>query len=141
LAERVTETFGAACTFRWDQIAEVSDDVTATQLYRIAQESINNAIRHGKASRIEIRLTMTKDVLNMVVRDNGVGFSPAKITLAQPHTADEVAARTSTGIGLATMRYRANVIGGIFDIRSKPPRGTTVSVAVRLNHRPWKSVK
>jgi signal transduction histidine kinase len=131
LAQRVGQSFGIACNFRWDEIAEVFDDTTATQLYRIAQEAINNSIRHGKARKIEIRLTAEAEMLTLTISDNGQGFTIPDVRLTHPHTADEVAAATNAGIGLATMRYRSNMIGGIFDIQSRLRRGTTVSVSVR----------
>jgi PAS domain S-box-containing protein len=131
LADRVTQSFGTTCKLHWDRRAEVAEDTTATQLYRIAQESINNAIRHGKADRIDIRLRAAGDVLKLEVHDNGVGFTPGKSAITSPHTADEAAVCAGVGIGLATMRYRTNMIGGIFDVRSRPTRGTVVAVAVR----------
>jgi two-component system, LuxR family, sensor kinase FixL len=132
LAKRVSESFGITCKFRADSQATIELATVATQLYRVAQESINNAIRHGKAHTIEIRLTATKKNLMMTVADDGIGFSPPKISTPDPHAAlTATEGGTTTGIGLASMRYRANMIGGIFDVRRRGKRGTIVSVAIR----------
>lgn len=134
LAKRVCESFAIKCKFRAGRHAEVELDTVATQLYRIAQESINNAIRHGKAKEIEIRLARSRKDVVMTIADDGVGFSPPQITTPDPHAASDGARVGSTGIGLASMRYRANMIGGIFDIRRAGKRGTIVSVAIRATN-------
>ena len=131
LAERISHSLKLDCKLIWDGVAEVHDDSSATQLYRIAQESINNAIRHGKASRIDIRLSVEGNTLKLSILDNGIGFSPRQAALLHPHTAGKVDNQPVVGIGLATMRYRSNMIGGILDIRSRRTRGTAVTVTVR----------
>ena len=56
LATKVSQSFGVRCTFRWDRVAQVREDATATHLYRIAQEAVGNAIKHGKARAIELAI-------------------------------------------------------------------------------------
>lgn len=90
----------------------------AEHLYRIAQEAVSNALRHGKGDRIEISLDSEAGKGLLSVRCNGVGIpydSP------EPH-----------GIGLHTMTYRARLIGGSLEFRRRQPRGTTVSCAFPL---------
>jgi len=85
----------------------------ATNVYRIVEEAIANALEHGEARQISISLSETKECVTVAVRDNGVGL-PA-------HFADRA------GLGLHMMRYRARMIGGALEFRRHQPRGTTVS--------------
>ena len=95
----------------------VLDGTTANHLFRIAQEAVNNAVRHGKASRINLRLTRSKGLLRLCIRDNGQGLpaSPAK---------------ASQGLGLPSMAYRTGLIHGILDIA--PAKGGGVQVCCRV---------
>jgi signal transduction histidine kinase len=86
----------------------------AVQLYRLAQEAVRNAVEHGKARAIEIKLAHEHDQTLLTVRDDGAGFDEQKIC---------------TGMGLRIMRYRAHCIGGSVDIHSRPGR-TTVTCRV-----------
>jgi two-component system, NarL family, sensor kinase len=83
-----------------------------TGLYRIAQELINNAIRHSGADTIETHLIFDSNRIHLTVSDNGKGFDPAA---------------PSSGTGLAGIRSRCESLGGIFSIDSKPETGTEVS--------------
>src|SRR5207245_2148609 len=69
---------------------------TAVHLYRIAQEAISNAVRHGKAKHVHVRLRNSGGVLVMQIDDDGVGIDPA--------------AASMNGMGLRIMRYRARMI-------------------------------
>jgi PAS domain S-box-containing protein len=86
--------------------------------YRIAQESLNNVIKHGQAKGVRIRLHKTADAVMLTVIDNGQGFD------TKHHAA---------GIGLSSMRERADSIGAAFDVRSTPGRGTRVRVSWRAD--------
>ena len=83
-------------------------------LYRIAQESISNAFRHGKADVVHVELRRVGRKMSLTVRDNGCGM-PAESTRKQ-------------GIGLHIMRYRAGVIGGQIRFSAVPNRGSKVVV-------------
>lgn len=74
------------------------DPESILHVYRIAQESVSNAIRHGRATRIEIRLQLLENHLRLTVRDNGFGLPPAS--------------SCNSGIGLHIMQYRAGILGG-----------------------------
>jgi signal transduction histidine kinase len=76
----------------------VPDHTVAVHLYRIAREAVSNAIKHGKARRIEISLTANGNSVTLAVTDNGTGI-PRKLPKRK-------------GMGLRIMRYRAEVIGG-----------------------------
>jgi PAS domain S-box-containing protein len=115
-AERLTSIFGVACTFTSDPPVELSDAPAANNLYRIAQEAAHNAVKHGHAKKIDIRLTRDAEAVRLTVKDDGVGF-------------DAAAASNSAGLGLQIMRYRAAMIGGTLTIarRGNGSGGTVVT--------------
>ena len=77
------------------------DPVAATCLYRIAQESMRNAVVHGQATQVQVELSISGSSMQLLVRDNGVGFSPGE-------------ARTKTGLGVISMRERIRLVDGTF---------------------------
>lgn len=115
LAELVAVT---AATFRircqFDAAPTVIPPIgrPALELYHIAQEALNNAVRHGGADTVVIRLDQVGDRLVMTVRDNGRGLPPA--------------GTMRKGMGLRTMRYRARLIAGTLELRPAPGGGTEV---------------
>lgn len=117
LAANVASLFNIACVFRCPQLVAIQDNSTATHLYRIAQEAVQNAIRHGKASKIVIDLASTRNGVKLSVVDNGVGFS------------DE--GQVKRGMGLRTMGHRAQVIGGVLTIRRATRGGSRVVCELR----------
>ncbi len=112
LADSVEAIYGIGCVCEFKQVL-VHDHVVATHLYRIAQEAINNAVKHGQPSRILIRLSGTAERLALSIQDDGVGLPPRR--------------RKKTGMGLHLMNYRARAIGGAIDIRPVQPAGTLVT--------------
>jgi signal transduction histidine kinase len=83
-------------------------------VYRIAQEAISNAFKHGRADEVSIELTRQRNKMNLSIRDNGCGI-PAEASRKQ-------------GIGLHIMRYRAGAIGGQCTVSSQPNKGSVVSI-------------
>jgi len=116
LAARTSHFFRIECSFRCAALALIDDVTVGTYLYRIAQEAVTNAIKHGKAKHIEIRLSGANDGLMLAIQDDGIGF-PAK-------------AGNLSGMGLRIMQYRADIIGGHFMIETGPEAGTTVVCTV-----------
>ena len=84
---------------------------TATQLFRIAQEAISNAVRHSGAESIELSLSEADGAIVLSISDNGRGIQESRI---------------SAGMGLTTMQRRADLIGASFDIHTTPASGTTI---------------
>jgi signal transduction histidine kinase len=82
-------------------------------LYRVAQEALNNAVRHAHASAVTVLLSPSRGGLQLAVSDNGSGFDPARM-------------RDHASLGLASMRERVRLLYGRLDIESTPGRGTTV---------------
>ena len=105
-----------------DQIDKVQREIpneTALCLYRIAQEAINNAIKYANADTIEIVLMREQQSLVLSVRDNGKGFDSKDDPL-------------QSGLGLSSMRERAEIAGGSLEIRSQDGKGTTVSAILPI---------
>ncbi len=117
LAADTEKIFGIPCEFRCETPASVADSAVATHLFYITQEAVNNAVKHSRADAITVSLSGGPDGLSVRVKDDGVGL---------PEGADR-----TNGLGLRTMRYRADAIGAFLDIRSVPPRGTIVRCYVR----------
>ena len=101
-----------------DESLTIADVNVATNVYRIAQEAVANAIKHGRARAILIRLAAHNGRTTLQVRDDGRGF--------------RVKSRQS-GMGLHTMRYRASMIGGSLEIRRDGVRGTLVTCCFPTN--------
>ncbi len=116
LAASTRKVFGCECRCRCDPPVPIPDHAVAIHLYRIAQEAVSNAIKHGKARRIEIGLAANGKAATLSVSDNGVGM-PQKI-------------RKRAGMGLRIMRYRAESIGGMLTVQPGPGGGTRVECTV-----------
>jgi signal transduction histidine kinase len=118
-ARRIRETTAVEVDVYADIEAAHIPDASAAMLYRVAEEAVSNAMRHGWAERICIRLTATEAAVRLLVTDDGRGF-------------DVDAARSGGGIGLFMMQERASLAGGTFSIESGPAQGTTVQVFLPL---------
>jgi signal transduction histidine kinase/ligand-binding sensor domain-containing protein len=89
----------------------------ALALFRIIQEALGNAAKHGHAKRITVRLTRVRDEVSLTVSDDGAGFDPGSLG-------------TSGGLGLIMMRERASQLNGTFEFESGPRSGTTIRVVI-----------
>jgi branched-chain amino acid transport system permease protein len=94
-----------------------------TAVFRIVQEALANALRHAKASRLDVELHQDGHTLRLDVRDNGLGFG----AIGEPGH--------SRGLGLLSMRERATLLGGSCTIVSEPGQGTRICVEVPLQGR------
>lgn len=113
LIARARETYGITISLRTRIAVTLRLDVTASNhLYRIVQEAISNAVRHGKPSRIAVQLSVDSQTVRLSVHDNGRGLPPT--------------GPSDTGLGLRTMLYRAHVTGGDVRIANHPHGGTVV---------------
>lgn len=123
LTSTTNEQEQVRCRFEFSGSGTIANNSIATQLYRIAQESLSNALKHGHADEILISLSMQADQIILEVIDNGVGFDSQ---LAQ------FAASGCIGIGLRIMEYRASTIGGVLEIDKNEGGGTTVRCTVSV---------
>jgi len=95
----------------------------ASVLYRVAQEALNNALRHASAREVTLRLARQNGRIVLDVVDDGAGFDVAEAERRRP------------GMGLFTMRERVALLDGEFEVASGPGRGTRISAAVPLERR------
>jgi PAS domain S-box-containing protein len=115
LAARSRDLYGLEVTFRAEVCPEFAlTETDASHLYRIAQEALTNASRHGHASLVNISLIAKEIGFSLRIIDNGVGLVRT--------------APSASGMGLKIMKYRADMIGAKFEIVANEPHGTVVSV-------------
>jgi len=112
-AGEIQDLFGVSCRFHCEVPVLIHDEAKATHLYHIAQEAVNNAIKHGHSKNILMHLYAGQDRGTLIVRDDGVGISP----LPSNHC----------GMGLHIMKYRAGMIGGALELRRDSLNGTIVT--------------
>jgi signal transduction histidine kinase/ligand-binding sensor domain-containing protein len=117
LGERLAESSGTRVDFHVDGVDGLLQPGQEINLFRIAQEAINNALKHGKAKRIELRLTRAQNRLLLVVEDDGRGFNPQSVP---------------AGLGLGSMAERARILHGALTITSQPGQGSRVEASVPL---------
>jgi signal transduction histidine kinase/ligand-binding sensor domain-containing protein len=122
VAGRTKRTYGVQVdiTVTGRRPSNCSSDVDL-QLFRIGQEAITNAIRHGRATEVHIAVSYEKDRVRLSVCDNGCGFMPDDL---QP------APEAGEHLGLLTMRERAARISGRLEIVSRPGSGTTIETFI-----------
>jgi signal transduction histidine kinase len=118
LAASTRRLHDVQCVFKPDGEAMLPEREIAIHLYRIAQEAISNAVRHGHATRIEVRLAIGDGAVTLTVEDNGCGLP-----------ASEPAAG---GMGLRSMRYRAGVLDGTIEFSNPPAGGVCVQCRVPI---------
>jgi signal transduction histidine kinase len=92
---------------------EIPADIKV-EIYRIAQESLNNVVKYARATQVEINLRLEADQVHLEIKDNGIGFDPTSVK--------------PTSLGLRIMRERAEAIHAQLHISSQPNSGTTVSL-------------
>lgn len=110
-----TSLGGVICDFVCEhEGSALRDQDVATNLYRIAQEAVSNAVRHGRATRVAIRLDMVEGKSRLTVEDDGIGFN-----------VDETAS-SSQGAGLGSIEFRASVIDFRCVVNSVPGSGSLI---------------
>jgi signal transduction histidine kinase len=116
LCRELADSHGLKIEFTHDQVPAALSPDTAVCLYRIAQEGLSNAIKHGGARQAEVELIGTADSISLRIVDHGRGFDPRRVH--------------GSGLGLVSMRERVLHIGGEITIDSQPSRGTRLQVRV-----------
>ncbi len=116
LATHVKELFAITCRFKSEGPIPTLEKNTIMQLYKITQEAVTNAVKHGKSKQVEIHLAGNVAGLVLTIRNNGIPF-PSMIS-------------QSKGMGLRIMNYRANVIGGSLEVKPGQPKGAVVTCSV-----------
>ena len=119
LTDITQRAFGIVCTLNIVGDVATMNQMVSTHLYRIVQEAICNAVRHGNANRVYLQLTERSGLVSLTISDNGTGM-PEQLSC-------------SRGLGLRTMQYRANLIGAALSIGKGEEGGT--KVVCQLLHR------
>ena len=109
------DDYGVASTFSSDGPIEAASNEVAGHLFRITQEALSNAVRHGNAQTLAVAVEHDGPTVVLSVRDDGVGIS-------------DRALEGEDGLGLRTMRYRASRVGGHLTVRRLEAGGTEVAV-------------
>lgn len=118
-AELLTRRTGVAVELELAQELPPTIDPTVTLAsYRLVQEAMTNAVRHGAASRLRVAAAVHGDRLSLLVEDDGTGFDAAEV-LARP-------AERASGLGLRGMRERVSLLGGRLAIESTPGAGSSI---------------
>ncbi|PAU95570.1 histidine kinase [Aliifodinibius salipaludis] len=104
LARQVEKLFNINCSVDFKDDIKLHNNMQGMHLYRIAQESISNAVKHGKANNINIEIKTENGFLKLLIRDDGIGFSES-----QKQT-------KKAGMGINIMGYRANILSGRIEI-------------------------
>jgi signal transduction histidine kinase len=120
LAGNVKKMFEIACTFTVKGSLPELPTNTTLQIYKIAQEAVSNAIKHGKASQVSINVVRHPNELVMTIKNDGLPF-------CQPDPA-------KNRMGLRIMNYRANTIGATLEVKALNKAGTLVTCAIPAKH-------
>jgi signal transduction histidine kinase len=119
ITESMGELYGSSCRFEMVGDIHFRNPPLAIHLYRIAQEALNNAIKHAHPRTVLVQLTRTPGEIAIRVEDDGKGFDPLSVR--------------SGGMGLRIMKYRARMIAGNLEVLSRPGGGTIVACSCTLN--------
>ena len=112
-AREVSDVFHLTCRLECPEPVLIDENTLADHLYYIAVEAVNNAIKHGRAKNILIRLGRRESGGILMIEDDGSGFETARTAPA--------------GLGLSIMHYRAKMVGGSLEMHSVPGAGTVVT--------------
>jgi signal transduction histidine kinase len=125
--EELVERVASACPIKFTSAIDSIDDLcpkdAAINLYRIVQESLNNIVKHSEASEAKLLVRRNPREIEVVIEDNGKGFSPVSETARRP------------GFGMTGLAERARILGGTLSIHSLPDIGTTVKLILPLQDR------
>lgn len=120
LADTTRSLKSMTCVLRADTDVPVGDPLIAINLYRITQEAINNAVKHSQARHLQVDLVSSDGNYCLSVSDDGIGFDPERI---------------EHGLGMHSLRARANLLGGRLEITKNTQGGATVSITCPTQRR------
>jgi len=113
LVRQSVRLFRITCEFKASNEINLNERTSAEHLYRIIQEGINNAVKHGQADHVVVSALENRSFLRFQIKDNGIGF-PANW-------------REKEGMGVRIMEYRARLIGAHIDISNNMNKGATIT--------------
>jgi PAS domain S-box-containing protein len=117
LCEKVSQQTQTAVDFRVDNLTRSLPPEVALCLFRVAQEALNNVLRHSRVKQASVEATQDREMICLKITDSGIGFDPTA---------------SAAGIGLTSMRERLRMINGELIVRSAPGKGTQISAEVKL---------
>ena len=126
LLNKISETSGSTFRADLDDVDGIFKSDAEMSIYRIVQESLNNALKHASASTVEVCLKTSKRNLTILVSDDGMGFDPKK-TMSR--------STDKGGFGLLGISERVKMLGGTEEIESSPATGTTILIRIPIPHR------
>jgi signal transduction histidine kinase len=118
-ATSTSDLFNISCRLECPQPFLMDDMLVAVHLYRIAQEAVGNAIKHGEAKNVIVQLENSQSGKLLRVVDDGIGLVPMHIN--------------GKGMGLRIMSYRSELIGAKLDVRGRATKGTVVTCLLPLH--------
>lgn len=121
LCEDISERHKLDINFNSDKINDNLSKTCKTYLYRIAQEALNNIVKHAEATKVNLTFVHHEEKIVMVIADNGKGFNFGDASLEY-------------GNGIHNMRDRVNLLNGAFKIDSTPGKGTTIQITVPVKN-------
>jgi signal transduction histidine kinase len=127
LSRTIQKRDRVACEFKCDSPVRLPDSTVATHLYRIAQEAVTNAIKHGHVSCIVIELSVAGPTLTLSIKDDGIGL-PEKLP-------------ENCGLGIRIMSSRAGMIGATLSVSNHPAGGTLVTCRLPLADAAMKEIE
>lgn len=118
--ETYKQVYGIPVTFEISgEVGRLSPEIE-TSLYRISQEALTNSAKYAKASLIQVSIILEEDTILLMLKDNGTGFN----------IEDYETTRTKKGIGLFSIKERAEGLGGSASINSETSLGTTIRIQI-----------
>lgn len=115
--------------FKLDIDEQVLPKELEVHLYRIFQETVSNALRHGKADKVEVRLKSLTNKLSFSIKDNGVGY----LAISTKADGDDATKKEKEGgFGLISLQERVNLIGATLERFSQPNKGTQINIEIPL---------
>ncbi|SNR58744.1 Tetratricopeptide repeat-containing protein [Maribacter sedimenticola] len=101
---------------------KIFDNNTNIMLFRIVQEGLNNIVKYAQAKEVLVQITYSEEWFDLTIEDDGKGFEPEAI-------------ETGKGMGLKSIAFRTDFIGGTFDLNSRPGVGTLVTINIPLDNK------
>ncbi len=121
LVEKMDAIHGFNADFQMHGKETIFDDNTNVMLFRIVQEALNNVVKYAKANQVSVQLNYSANWFDLTIEDDGIGF-------------DVNALKPNKGMGLKSMAFRTEFIGGTLDLNSRTGMGTLVTVNIPLKN-------
>jgi signal transduction histidine kinase len=121
LSRNMKKMFNITCIVEYDKPVLFYDNFMAVHIYRIIQEAVNNAVKHGKATKIAVKFTEDKGITLLTIKNDGHG------------TRNVV--KENIGMGISIMKHRANMIGASLNIKNRIEGGTVVTCSFEIKQR------